>query len=442
VLELRFNTGPRAGQRVRIRSETLIGREESDLILDDREVSRKHAVIRPTEEGFVIEDVGSLNGTLLNNVAVRSPTLLSNGDVIEVGNSEAHVSLHTTQTVSEEPRRAGVTGSVGSYELGEVLRQDGMFTTHKAFQESLDRYVAIKVLNDPGDAEFRARFKREAKILARLQHPNILPIYEQGESDGVPYLVVQYLDSEAALDDMSGEPLEPARASRLVGQVLSALEHAHQQGVVHRNVKPANILLPLPTWPMLTGFEIAKLLNDPSRERLTREGMAIGTPAYMAPEQAFGTQVDGRSDLYSVGIVLYELLTGSVPFVRDSAQAMLSAQAYEPPPSPRELNPTLPPEAETLLLTALMKEPGRRFQRAADMLSAVERFLAVVEGSRQVDPIVKLYEEGVAAFKRGRWDMAVERLERLLSLDPSHEDVESLLETARMEQHAGRRRGH
>ena len=441
MLELRFNTGPRAGERVRIRSETLIGREDADLLLDDHEVSRKHAVIRPTEEGFVIDDVGSLNGTLVNNVVVQVPTLLNDGDVIEVGRSEAHVSLQT-QTVSEAPRGAGGTGSVGSYELGEVLRQDGMFTTHKAYQESLDRYVAIKLMNDPGDAEFRARFKREARILARLQHPNILQIYEQGEADGIPYLVVQYLDSEAALDDLSGEPLEPARALRLVGQVLAALGHAHQLSVVHRNVKPANILLPLPTWPMLTGFEIAKLLNDPSRERLTREGMAIGTPAYMAPEQAFGTEVDGRSDLYSVGIVLYELLTGRVPFVRDSAQAMLSAQAYDPPPPPRQLNPALPPEAETLLQTALMKEPSRRFQHAADMLSAVEKLLTVVEGSPQEDPIVKLYEAGVAAFKRGRWDVAVERLEHLLSLDPSHEDVESLLETARMEQHAGRRRGH
>ncbi|MGI8520253.1 MAG: FHA domain-containing protein, partial [Actinomycetota bacterium] len=140
---------------MRIRSETLIGREDADLLLDDHEVSRKHAVIRPTEEGFVIDDVGSLNGTLVNNVAVRVPTLLTNGDVIEVGRSEAHVSLQTTQAVSEEPRAAGGTGSVGSYELGEVLRQDGMFTTHKAYQESLDRYVAIKLMNDPGDAEFR-----------------------------------------------------------------------------------------------------------------------------------------------------------------------------------------------------------------------------------------------------------------------------------------------
>jgi serine/threonine protein kinase len=296
-------------------------------------------------------------------------------------------------------------------------------------------------LNDPGDPEFRARFKREARILAHLQHPNILPIYEQGEADGTPYLVIQYLDSEAALDDVTGEPMEAGRALRLMGQVLSGLEHAHSQSVVHRNIKPSNILLPLPTWPMLAGFEIAKLLNDPAREQLTREGMAIGTPAYMAPEQAFGVQVDARADLYSVGIVLYELLAGRVPFKKDSAQAMLTAQAYEAPPPVRTFNPTLPAEAEALLETALMKEPSRRYQSAPAMLAALEGLLSIVESSRQGDPIVKLYEEGVAAFRRGRWDVAVERLERLLTLDPSHEDVESLLETARSEQRApGRRR--
>ena len=440
MLELRFDKGPRAGQRLRIRSQTLLGREGVDLILDDPQVSRKHAVIRPTDEGFVLEDLGSLNGTFLNNVQVRTPTSLSHGDVIEMGDTKAHVSLQTAPTTSAAPAVDTGTKSLGAYELGEVLRHDGMFTTHKAFQESLDRYVAIKLLNDPGDAEFRARFKREARILARLQHPNILPIYEQGEADGTPYLVVQYLDNEAALDDMAGEPLEAGRALRLIEQVLSGLEHAHRQFVVHRNIKPANILLPLPTWPMLTGFEIAKLLNDPSREQLTREGMAIGTPAYMAPEQAFGAQVDGRADLYSVGIVLYELLTGRVPFKKDSAQAMLEAQAYETPPNVLEFNAALPAEAGALLQTALMKKPEQRFQSAGAMRAAVARLVAAVEGSRQGDPIVKLYEEGVAAFRRGRWDVAVQRLEHLLTLDPSHEDVESLLETARAEQRAGGRR--
>jgi serine/threonine protein kinase len=376
----------------------------------------------------------------VNNIPVRAPTTLSDVDMIEVGQTQVHVSLQTTAK-PQTPAAVSAPGSLGAYELGEVLRQDGMFTTRKAFQASLDRYVAIKLLNDPGDPEFRARFKREARILARLQHPNILPIYEQGEADGTPYLVVQYLDSEAALDDVTGEPMEAGRALRLMGQVLSGLEHAHRQSVVHRNIKPSNILLPLPTWPMLAGFEIAKLLNDSAREQLTREGMAIGTPAYMAPEQAFGVQVDARADLYSVGIVLYELLAGRVPFKKDSAQDMLTAQAYETPPPVRTLNPALPAEAEALLETALMKEPPRRYQSARAMLAALEGLLSIVEGSRQGDPIVKLYEEGVAAFRRGRWDVAVERLERLLTLDPSHEDVESLLETARSEQRAsGRRR--
>lgn len=439
MLELRFKSGPRAGQRVRLRSETVIGREDVDLNLEDREISRKHAVIRPTDDGFVIEDVGSLNGTFLNGGAVRSATSLSHGDVIELGQSKVEVVFERTAVPQATPPAVKEDAVVGHYQLGDVIRKDGNFTTHKAYQESLDRYVAVKLLNDPGDSEFRARFQREARILARLQHPNILPIYEQGEADGVPYLVVQYLDNETSLEDMAGRN-EPASAMRLIGQVLAALDHAHRQGVVHRNLKPANILLPLPTWPMLAGFEIAKLMDDPSRERLTREGMVVGTPAYMAPEQAFGMPADARSDLYSAGIVLYELLTGSVPFVRDSVQAVLSAQAYESPPPARSLNRSLPAEVEPILQKALMKEKEDRYESATDMIAELERLIAIVEGTRREDPIVKLYEEGVEAFKRGRWERAVERLERLLTIEPSNEDAESLLEAARKEVRAGHRR--
>ena len=437
MLELRFTSGPRAGQRVRLRSKTLIGREGVDVNLEDREVSRKHAVILPTDDGFLIEDAGSLNGTWVNGVAVRSPTTLSHGDVIEIGQSKVEVVMERPVRVAAPPPDAGEAGVFGRYELGDVIRRDGMFTTHKAYQESLDRYVAVKILNDPGDPEFRARFQREARILARLQHPNILPIYEQGEADDVPYLVVQYLDNETSLEDMVGEPAEPARAMRLISQVLAALDHAHRQGVVHRNVKPGNILLPLPTWPMLAGFEIAKLMEDPSRERLTREGMVVGTPAYMAPEQAFGMPADQRSDLYSVGIVLFELLTGRVPFVRDSVQAMLNAQAYESPPSALTLNPSLPSDVEDVLQIALTKDKEHRYQNAADMVAALDQIISLVEGSRREDPVVKLYEEGVDAFRRGRWERAAERLERLLAIDPSNEDAESMLEAARREVRAG-----
>lgn len=439
MLELRFKSGPRAGQRVRLRSETVIGREGVDLNLEDREISRKHAVIRPTDDGFVIEDVGSLNGTFLNGGAVRSATSLSHGDVIELGQSKVEVLFERITPPPATPPAVKEGGVVGHYQLGDVIRKDGNFTTHKAYQESLDRYVAVKLLNDPGDSEFRARFRREARILARLQHPNILPIYEQGETDGVPYLVVQYLDNETSLEDMAGRN-EPASAMRLIGQVLAALDHAHRQGVVHRNIKPANILLPLPTWPMLAGFEIAKLMDDPSRERLTREGMVVGTPAYMAPEQAFGMPADARSDLYSAGIVLYELMTGSVPFVRDSVQAVLSAQAYESPPPARSLNRSLPAEVEPILQKALMKEKEDRYESATDMIAELEHLIAIVEGTRREDPIVKLYEEGVEAFKRGRWERAVEQLERLLTIEPSNEDAESLLEAARKEVRAGHRR--
>jgi serine/threonine protein kinase len=425
-----------------VRSETLIGREHADLPLEDREVSRRHAIIRPTERGFEIEDAGSLNGTVVNNETVSGPVALRDGDVIGIGQSEIHVSLAATAPPPPPSAVAGTT--LGSYELGEVIRRDSMFTIYKAYQGSLDRYVTIKLLNDPQDSEFRARFKQEARILGRLQHPNILPIYEQGEARGVPYLVVQYLDNEASLQDIAGEPIEPARALRLIGQVLSALDHAHHHGVVHRNLKPANVLLLLPTWPLLTGFEIARLMDERTRQRLTREGMVIGTPAYMAPEQAFGVPVDGRSDLYSAGVLLYELLTGRVPFTGDTAKAMLSAHAYEQPPPVRSINPALPPQFEPLIAKSLSKEPRDRYQSAGEMSAAIERLIAVVENSAGTDPLLSLYQEGVAAFKARRWERAIEQLDRLVTLDPYYEDAESLLEAAirqrDAERHGGRPR--
>jgi serine/threonine protein kinase len=439
VLELRFKGGPRDGQRTRVRSETLIGRELADLSLDDREVSRRHAILRPTEGGFEVEDVGSLNGTLVNNVAVTGRRPLRDGDVIEIGQSEIHIGLRAGADDVAAPSEVVGDARLGPYELGEIVRRDGMFTTRKAYQASLDRYVSIKLLNDPQDAQFRARFSQEGRILARLQHPNILPIYEQGEANGVPYLVVQYLDSEASLDDIVGEPMEPARALRLIGQVLAGLEHAHRQGVVHRNLKPANVLLPLPTWPMLTGFEIARLMDDRTRARLTTEGMVIGTPAYMSPEQVFGLPADQRSDLYGVGALLYELLTGRVPFKRDTAKEMLAAHAYDPPPPATGVNPSLPSELEQLLEKALRKDAGARYQSASEMTAAVERLLSIIERSRESDPLLSLYQDGVASFKARHWERAVERLGRLVQLDPYYEDAESLLESAQGQRDAARR---
>jgi hypothetical protein len=439
---LSFTSGPRAGQRVEVTSDTVLGRESPDIKIADREVSRRHAILRRIETGFELEDLGSLNGTLLNDVVVKGPTPLRDGDVITIGESRIEVAIRaetaTPFRVSSVHGGADLVGSsLGRYELVEVLSRDDMFTIYKAWQESLDRFVAVKVLAHPQDEQFATRFKLEAKILGRLHHPNIVPIYDCGEQEGLLFIVTQYIDSEVLLSEMVGRPMEAAHALALVAQVLGALDHAHGQGVVHRNVKPANVLLALPTWPMLAGFDIAKLVDQRSQDQLTRHGMIIGTPAYMSPEQVFGLKVDARSDVYSAGVLLYELLTGRVPFQEDTPQATLNKHAYELPPPARTINPSLPPDVEPLLSRALAKEPHHRYGSAAEMAEALEQLAGKLQRSRASDPLTELYQEGVRAFEQGRWESAVKRLDRLVALDPDYEDAAVLLEMAMSEARRG-----
>ncbi|MFN2489616.1 MAG: protein kinase [Actinomycetota bacterium] len=439
MLVLRFTSGPLAGQRIRVKSETLLGRENADITIEDPEISRRHVIIRPSGVGFEIEDVGSLNGTSVNNALIRSAIPLADGDVIEIGGSSIEVGVPARPRTAAPSGASDLSGTrLGTYELEEVISQDATFTIYKAYQDRLDRHVAVKILIDPQSAEFGARFRLEAKILARLQHPNIVPIYDHGEQDGLLYLVTQYLDSEMSLGDMVGEPMEATLALRLTAQVLSALDFAHRNSVVHRNVKPANVMMPLPTWPMLAGFDIAKVTDERRTRGLTQQGMVIGTPAYMAPEQAFGLTVDGRADIYSTGVLLFELVTGRVPFKGDTPQATLSMHAYDEPPRLRSIVPAVPAELEPLVARALEKEASRRYQKAADMGEKLQQVAAVVERSTGSDPLVELYEAGVRAFQRGQWDRACERLGRLVTLDPEYEDAESLLEVAMRERGSGR----
>jgi serine/threonine protein kinase/formylglycine-generating enzyme required for sulfatase activity len=324
---------------------------------------------------------------------------------------------------------------LGQYQLKEVIRRGGMATVYKAYQPALDRFVAVKVLHNR-DPQFAARFKREARAIAQLQHHNILPIYDYGEQDGLLYLVLQYIENGTTLSDLLGTPMDPAPALRLIRHVLDALEYAHQRGIIHRDIKPANILMPSPVWPMLADFGIAKLLNDD--QRLTMPGLIIGTAAYMAPEQADGRAIDARTDLYALGVVLYEMLTGRVPFDADTPMAVLTKHAYEPPPPPRSLNPNLPAAVESALLRALAKNPADRYQSAAEMAADLERVAAQLERSRTHTQLTGFYQTGVRAFEEGRWDEAVEHLSRLVEIDPLYEDAADLLEAARAAQERAR----
>jgi formylglycine-generating enzyme required for sulfatase activity len=324
-----------------------------------------------------------------------------------------------------------INRSFGQYKIIEPIRQGGMSTVYKAYQESLDRYVAIKVLAYDSDPQFVARFKREARAIAQLQHPNILPIYDSNEQDGMLYLVMQYIENGATLGDLLDEPIESERALRLVGKVLDALSYAHDRGIIHRDIKPANVLLPSPDWPMLADFGIVKLRDD--EQKLTNPGLVIGTAAYMAPEQASGKPVDARTDLYATGVVLYEMVTGQVPFEASTPMAMLAKHAYEPPLPPRSIIPSLSPEVETLLLRALEKDPAARYQSAADMAADCAQAVIRMKRSGTLQ-LTRLYHEGVRALEEGRLELALARFEQIAGIDPAYQDSVALLDVARSAQ--------
>lgn len=319
---------------------------------------------------------------------------------------------------------------LGQYHLIEAIGHGGMATVYKAYQESLDRHVAVKVLLSNRDPQFAVRFKREARAIAALQHHNILPIYDYGEQNGLLYFVLQYVENGITLHDQLGAPMAPAQALRLISHVLAALEYAHARGVIHRDLKPANILLPSPNWALLADFGIAKLMND--SQHLTMTGFIIGTAAYMAPEQAAGRPIDARTDLYSLGVVLYEMLTGRVPFDSDTPMAVLTKHVYEAPPPPRSINPNIAPAVEAVLLRALAKDPAARYQSAAEMAEDVEHIAAQFERPRPPSQVTTLYRSGVEAFQHGRWGDAVERFSQLVALAPDYEDAAMLLSAAKV----------
>jgi len=263
--------------------------------------------------------------------------------------------------------------SLGRYHILEQLGEGGMATVYKAFDTRLETDVAVKVIRTEnltlGTME-RAlkRFEREAKALARLTHPNIVKVTDYGEYEGKPYLVMPYLPG-GTLKQRLGKPIPWQEAARLLIPIAEALDFAHSQNIIHRDVKPSNILLTQSGQPMLTDFGIAKILDLEETQDLTGTSAAIGTPEYMAPEQATAKTVDRRADIYSFGIVFYEMLTGRKPFVADTPMAVLIKQATEPLPSPRRFVPNLPDAVEKVLIKALEKQPENRYQSMKEFMA-------------------------------------------------------------------------
>ncbi|HCU92994.1 MAG TPA: Stk1 family PASTA domain-containing Ser/Thr kinase [Actinobacteria bacterium] len=293
-----------------------------------------------------------------------------------------------------QPRLLG-----GRYELDGIVGRGGMAEVFRARDIRLDRVVAVKTLRDDlaRDQTFQARFRREAQSAASLNHPSIVAVYDTGEDSSgpshVPYIVMEYVDGRTLRDLLRDDRrLLPERALEITDGVLRALDYSHRAGIVHRDIKPGNVMLTRNGEVKVMDFGIARAVSD-AQATMTQTAQVIGTAQYLSPEQARGERVDARSDLYSTGCLLYELLTGRPPFLGDSPVAIAYQHVRENPVPPSRLDPEIPAWADSIVLRAMAKDPAQRYQSAADMRTDIQRALSGV-------PVAAVRQPGYTTTER------------------------------------------
>ena len=272
---------------------------------------------------------------------------------------------------------------LGPYRIVEQVGVGGMAIVYRAYQPAMDRNVAVKVPVEflLEDADFRARFHGEARTIAQLEHPHVLPVYDFGEDKGLPYLVMRYVDGGTLREYAARGVLPIDQSLRLCAEIAEALAYGHSRGIIHRDVKPANVLVDHEGAALLADFGIATMVAPTVAQT---ESVALGTPYYMAPEQVSDKPVDGRTDIYALGVVLYELLTGRRPYEGETPLVVALKHVTDPFPLPRQVNPALPEAAERIIVKAMARDPNDRYQNASDLALDLHRLRFSLDRSPDV----------------------------------------------------------
>ena len=434
--QLRVEVGADQGRLIALPDDFLIGRADSGegRLGDDPELSRRHArIARGAGGALVIEDLGSANGTFVNGERIDAPTELKVGDSIRLGRTTLELTHPDRTSVSAppaparpeptppppppaparppappEPPRAAPpppaspppratpppptsppadalpAGTViAGCRIQEVIGHGDMGVVYEAEELALQRQVALKLIlpEHSQDARFRERFRRESQVAASIDHPNVIPILEAGEENGMAFIMMRLVEGTDLRELIASEgKVEPLRAARIARQVGGALDAAHARGLVHRDVKPANVLLARADHVYLSDFGLAK--REEEGGGLTRQGSIVARAEYVAPEQLMEDRVDALTDVYALGCLLYESLTGQPPFAGSQEGPAMLAHVNEPPPAPSRMRPDLPPGFDDVVLRAMAKDPAQRFPSAGDLGEAA---LVAAGGQRRAN---------------------------------------------------------